>query len=469
MRKKVWLFCIFIMGMLCTSCVPQSKTSQPVSKIPPEQDTLEMEPDFSYEVPSQQPHIRVDRTGYHNRDKKVAFFYGNNLEETFEVRDKDTDATIYTGTLSKVRDEKDGTLYYGVFSRLEESGNYYIHQKQIGDSYSFSINSTIYNSEYRQLESILLNAEYTKVSDLAFFLSNYMFVDEMFPKTWTNMSYIHSKMELLLASQDEATGAFYEDNQDEVSLPATIQMAGVFAQYAWLYRESEDPALVNACLLAAQKAYRYAEKYRDQIETDAWYFASTQLYRLTRQYKYGNAITEYDANAITFSYVNATTKSDGNATIKSDVNATTKSDGMKEKEHKNSEYGYTMLADFTYLSTPYGTNYERCEQLLDRYLDKAQDISVRSSREHFYVLPDIDDMSEQEILEDMMLLGVVNLVLSGQEYMGAQKNYIHYLSGVNADNRDYLAEYKKESDNRDNLIRLFVVYANLYDTTINEN
>lgn len=437
MRKKVWLFCIFIMGMLCTSCVPQSETSQPVSEIPPKQDTLEMEPDFSYEVPSQQPHIRVDRTGYCNADKKVAFFYGNNLDETFEVRDSDTDAIIYTGTLSKVRDEKNRALYYGVFSRLAESGNYYIHQKQIGDSYSFSINCATYNGEYRQLESMLLNAEYTKVSDLAFFLSNYMFVDEMFPKIWTNMSYIHSKMEWLLSSQDAATGAFYEDNTDEVSLSATIQMAGVLAQYAYLYRESEDAALVNACLLAAQKAYRYAEKYRDQIETDAWYFASTQLYRLTRQYKYGNAIEFCD--------------------------------GMKEKEHKNSEYGYTMLADFTYLSTPYGTNYERCERLLDHYLDKAQDISVRSSREHFYVLPDIDDKSEQEILEDMMLLGIVNLVLSGQEYMGAQKNYIHYLSGVNADNRDYLAEYKKESDNRDNLIRLFVVYANLYDTTTNDN
>lgn len=458
LSKKVWLFFIFIMGMLCTSCVREAETSQPVSQIPIEQDTLKMEPDFSYEVPIQQPHIRVDRTGYRNRDKKVAFFYGMDLEETFEVRDKDTDTTIYTCTLSKIRDEKDGTLYYGVFSSLEESGKYYIHQKQIGDSYSFSINNATYNSEYRQLESTLLHSEYTKVSDLAFFLANYMFVDEMFPKTWTNMSYINSKMELLLASQDAATGAFYEDIQQdmpqdqtlgvtidptgenepkEVSLLATIQMAGVLAQYVCHYRESEDAVLVNACLLASQKAYRYAEKYRDEMETDAWYFASTQLYRLTRQYKYSSAIAEYDA--------------------------------LKDKAHKNSAYGYTMLADFTYLCTPYGTNYERCEQLLDRYLDKAQDISVHSSREHFYVLPDIENMSEQEILEDMMLLGVVNLVLSGQEYTGAQKNYIHYLSGVNADNRDYLAEYRNESDNRNNLIRLFVVYANLYDTAINEN
>ena len=43
-----------------------------------------MEPDFSYEITEQLPHILVDQTGYQSMDKKIAFFYGNELEENFE-------------------------------------------------------------------------------------------------------------------------------------------------------------------------------------------------------------------------------------------------------------------------------------------------------------------------------------------------------------------------------------------------
>lgn len=450
LSKKVWLFFIFITGMLCTSCVLETQKSQPVSKIPIEQDTLKMEPDFSYDVTNQQPHIRVDKTGYQNKDKKVAFFYGIELEETFEVRDEKTDIIIYTGTLSPIRDEEGRTLYYGVFSGLEDSGTYYIHQKQIGDSDSFAISTGIYNRKCQELESLLLKKKFTKASDQAYFLAHYLFADEVFPEMMANMSYINASMELLLASQDAVTGGFYEDIQKEtpenstgdvepkeVSLSTTIQVAGVLAQYACLYWESEDAALINACSLAAQRAYRYVEKYREEIELDAWYYASAQLYRLTRQYKYGSAIIEYD-----------TQKNDAN-------NSTTN--------------GYMMLADFTYLSTPYGANYERCEKLLDGYLKKAQDISVRSSREYFYVLPDIEKMSDQEILEDMMLLGVVNRILSGQEYEGAQKNYIHYLMGVNKEGVNYLERMLMENTSEDsvnigNAVKMYAVYAGLCDT-----
>ena len=284
------------------------------------------------------------------------------------------------------------------------------------------------------------------VSDQAYLLANYMFVDEMFSKTWTNMSYIRAKMEMLLYSQDTATGAFYSEIMEEpvdagmndgtISLSTTAQMAGVLAQYVYLYRETEDPVFINKCLQASQKAYRYMEKYRDNTDTDTWYYAATQLYRLTRQYKYRNAIIEYDT--------------------------------LPVESRSSTMYGYTILADFAYLSTPYGTDYNRCELLLDYYLDKAQSISMQSSREHFYVLPDIDAMNDKDILDDMVILGIVNHVLSGQEYAGIQKNYIHYLSGTNKDRQDYLnARMLKENGtdriNTGNATKMLVVYANLYE------
>lgn len=441
MRKKVWLLYIFIGGLLCVSCTGAQEPAETVSGVLPLQDTLEMEPDFSYAVKQQQPHIRVDQSGYQSLDKKAAYFYGKELEKTFEVRDEKTGETVYTGTLRTVKEEDGNTLYVGIFTDFSEDGSYYLHQKQIGDSYSFAIGKSVYNDKYTALESFLLKEKWEYVSDQAYLLANYMFIDEVFPETWTNMSYIRAKMEILLHSQDDVTGAFYnkimeKESEDgiydgEISLSTTAQMAGVLAQYVYLYRETEDAQFISRCLLASQKAYTYMEKYRDNTDTDAWYYAAVQLYRLTGQIKYRTAVGEYDTVPI--------------------------------QSRSSTEYGYTILADFTYLSTPYGTDYNRCETLLDQYLDQSQSISTKSSREYFYVIPEIENLTWNEVLDDMMILGIVNRVLSGREYAGVQKNYIHYLSGVNAQNRDYLTEYRNETEQSGSLVKILVIYANLYE------
>lgn len=444
MKRKVWLLSIFISALLCTSCAASEEMVEPVSKVPKGQDTLEMEPDFSYVVTPQLPYILVDQSGYKCMDKKVAFFYGNELKETFEIRDEKTGETVYSGTLSKVKEADGQTLYTGIFTDFKEPGNYYVYHEQVGDSYEFVIDDLIYSKKYRELQNTLYSEEYDNVSDYAYLLVNSMFIREMFADVTINETKIHDGIKILLNSQNGQTGAFFNEILTEpvdmtmydgtISLSTTAQMAGVLAQYAYLYRETGDPALVNQCLQAAQKAYAYVETYRHNTDTDAWYFAATQLYRVTRQYKYSNAIAEYDT--------------------------------LDPKSRSSTRQGYTILADFTYLATPYGTDYERCNTILDGYMDVAQNISTNSSRESFYVLGNIDAMSDKEVLEDMFVLGVMNHILSGQEYAGVQKNYIHYLSGVNENREDYLTERILLEDGSDrintaNAIKMMVIYGNL--------
>ncbi len=461
MSYKVWLFCVFICCCLCGGCADRQDQIAPVSTVPSTQDTLEMEPDFSYAVIKQMPHIFVDQSGYRGKDKKVAFFYGDEINEAFEVRENGTDKVVYTGALAKVKEMEGKILYTGVFTGFVQEGDYYIHHEQLGDSYDFTINDELYDKRYKELENKLLKEEYKDVGAQAYLLANYMFIHEMEPDKWINESYIKAKLQTLLEAQDAKTGAFYkeirekteveaglntlpgqggpvvlEEQQGTVSLSATAQMAGVFAQYVYLYKHTDDPAFTNQCLLAAGKAYKYVEKYRDNTDTDAWYYAATQLYRTTGQYKYRMAIAEYDT--------------------------------LPVESRSSTEQGYTILADFTYLSTPYGTDYNRCAVLLDSYMDKAQNISVSSSRENFYVLEEIASMSDREILEDMFVMGVVNYVLSGQEYAGVQKNYIHYLSGVNMEMKDYMNGnilFEDETDSIDaaNAVKMLVIYSNLCD------
>lgn len=450
MKTKVWLSLFFISSMVCTSCAQPVAMTEPMSKIPLEQDTLEMIPDFSYAVTAQYPHVFIDQMGYRSADKKKAYFWGEGLEESFVVENAVSGTEAFTGTLHKVKEEDGKTLYVGDFSGLLQEGNYVINHPTLGDSYEFVVKDSVYEQEFFAMEKKAKEHTYRDVSELAYVLANMMFIEQMYGPEKVDTAFINEKLTMLLHSYEEKSGAFYNEiyrepivaqqgaNGEElpagtISLTTTAQMAGILAQYSVLYKE-EDPAFANQCLAIAQKAYRYMEQYKANTDTDAWYYAAVSLYRATNQYKYRNAIVEYD-------------------TVDSAL-------------HSSTPQGYTILADFTYLSIPWGTDYNRCDVLLKRYMDRAQSISVKSKQENFYVPENIDTMTNKKILEDMVVLGVVNHVLSGQEYAGVQRNYIHYLSGVNTQARNILTQKmtapvdETELDIAD-IARLMVIFGNL--------
>ena len=60
--------------------------------------TMEEDPDLSYEVPVSAPHILVNQLGYITESTKVAVFCGSQMPDRFEVIDAaDTGKTVYTG------------------------------------------------------------------------------------------------------------------------------------------------------------------------------------------------------------------------------------------------------------------------------------------------------------------------------------------------------------------------------------
>ena len=452
LKIKVWLSLLIISSMLCAACAQAAPVVEEEPSVPLSQDTLEMVPDFSYAVTPQVPSIYIDQIGYRSQDKKSVFFSGTNLDGVFSVQDAESGEEVYSGYIHKVKDFDGRQLYVGDFSRVTEEGKYVIVQPQLGDSYEFIVDDSIYDQKFLVLQKAVKEYNYSNVSDLAYVLANMMFVKEMFNEAKVDVSFIEKTVIMLLNSQDAKSGAFYSeiftepivneqsaleqaaaDSIGTISLTTTAQMAGVLAQYSILYREI-DPDFAVQCLAASQKAYRYMEKYKANTDTDAWYYAAVQLYRATGQYKYRNAIAEYDA--------------------------------VDSSLHSSTNQGYTILADFIYLLTPRGTDYARCNMLLEQYMEKAQMISVKSSRENFYVLEDIEAMSDKEILEDMIVLGIVNHVLSGQEYAGVQRNYVHYLSGVNLAASNYLAQKfivlpEENEENITNISELLIVFGNL--------
>lgn len=428
MRTKVWhvfwlIGCLCLVGCNGIHVAEHSSGNQVVT----EQATLRMTPDFSYAVCPQTPNLYIDQYGYCADDKKTVFSRGIEITEDFQIRDAGTEEIVYEGKFRKSVDEEGTLIYTGEFTSLCEPGMYIVTHEELGTSYEFMIDDNIYEELFAHSLGHI-KEHMTQEEDAAtYVLANMLFTKELYPNVLVEDAYIRSQIEELLLKQDEK-GAFHNEI-GSISLTSTAQASGILANYVYIYKE-EDPIFSNECLFASQKAYNYLEKHRDNIETDAWYFAATQLYRTTGGYKYRNAIREYDA--------------------------------MDSEKKTVSEQNYTILADFAYLSTTFSTDYIRCETVLNKYLKIAQGISTNSSREHFYVVGNIETLDKKEMLNSLMILGIVNDLLSGREYEGVQTNYIHYYMGVNEKTENLLLNHSViPEDDIEGLSQLLFIFGSL--------
>ncbi len=400
--------------------------------------SLGMGEGISYSYDPQKPSIITDRVGYLPTAKKVIYMEEAEPDREFSIIDTASDEVVYVGHLHKVSEDKgkeaDKAVYIGDFSEFNTEGSYRVFQKDVGYSYEFDIGKNGYHEIYETAYKTITEAEYIQTSALIYTLSNLMLTREIYTNAYANDGFISGGINLLLSQQHPRTGAVYQELQtadtlalieeelnnpanatiqtdNMVSLAATAELAGVLAQYYCDYFETDQATAIIA-LRAAGKAYNYVDRFKDSVPSDSLYYAACQLYRATGQFRYKQAIAEYDL--------------------------------IPEKNRTCSEYNYTMLADVAYLSSNYKTDYLRCETLMTGYSDRASDISKSSTKQTYYVQNDIDELSEDAILYNMMTLGLVSYVLSGREYASVQSNYLHYMFGINVNKTNYYTEPMEE-------------------------
>ena len=413
--------------------LPASDTSDAPNEPLPAVDvaTLGLSEDCTYEYVRQVPSIITDRIGYLPSSKKVIYIDHPDLSRQYCIINADTEEVIFEGELHRLSDDKNGnsghSFYIGDFSEFNTEGDYRIYQPDVGYSYEFRIGRDSYHHIYEESYKAITQAEYIQTSALIYTLSNLMLTREIYTNAYCNDAFITGGIELLLSQQHPRTGAVYSELQTPdtlalieqelnspanatiqtdsmISLSATAELAGVLAQYYCDYFDT-DQATAVAALKAAGKAYNYIDRYRDSIPSDSLYFAASELYRATGQYRYKKAIADYDLIPV--------------------------------EDRTCSDYDHTMLADVAYLSSGYKTEYIRCEKLMTGYREIAAEISKSSTKQSFYVQNDIKDLSEDDILNNMMTLGLVSYVLSGHEYASIQANYLHYLFGINGEKTNY--------------------------------
>ena len=104
--------------------------------------SFNIEPDLTYEIPSETPHIAVDDTGYLTGQEKIAIMENCEPGDRFYVVDMKDQEKVFTGGL----ESSQSGMVYGDFTELDTEGSYYLWNERVGYSYPFEIGEDVYRS-----------------------------------------------------------------------------------------------------------------------------------------------------------------------------------------------------------------------------------------------------------------------------------------------------------------------------------
>lgn len=224
------------------------------------------------------------------------------------------------------------------------------------------------------------------------------------------MDEICYEVDWLLKMQDTTSGAVYSGVSvinngtssyllyaEDVTMEATVQFAAAIAKFSYLY-QNYDRDFATRCLQAADRAYRYAGKYLDDVSPEAYFFAAAELYRASGNRKYRNVVNNYLV-----------------ATANPDMN----DDSM-------------FYGSVTYMSTKQRVDVEQCDKLIDILLSDVEEISYASKNSRYLTEGNGQQSNNDELLKKMARLVVVDHIITNHEYAMVLENHLHYFLGRNA-------------------------------------
>lgn len=421
MKKKRITGLLVVLCFLMTGCgsiLSYFKTSEKTSEYSFE--FLPEEVTISYEVPVYVPNVLTDQMGYEIDSNKIVIFQGEDLPDHFTIRDWESGKIVYTGSVRKRTTQSEDARYqsYGDFSDFTRKGNYYVQIDKYGESYPFLIHDNLYYSVFMrafgklsalrggepdsesggwQMSEIGENKEIAACRCMYRLLTSY----EIFPEVYTDDMGIEESGNEIPDILDECRyEAKWLIHQAQISPDGSASAAGcraaVLAKYAYLI-QNIDSSFSKECLKAAEAAWKSIGKAADG--EDALYaLASAELYRLTGGAQY---------RKITESFLQL---------------SITKKNKMSDEE---------FFAGVVYMKTKNSVDVMLCDELIDKLMDEAEEIALKSKQNAFYICAEKNTMERKTLLQEMLRICVVNHVITNHEYNTVIENHFHYLMGRN--------------------------------------
>lgn len=446
MRQKIvsLALCITILVTGCgTTQNEQKSDAMETAELLPQEISWEI----AYEVPTGSVNVLVDREGYLDDRDKIVCFRGEELGNTFQVVDADTDEVVYTGNISeKVFDE--GSKEYvseGDFTDFTTPGTYYIETDIIGRSYRFRIEDNIYheifdkmltNSLFSYVDMSKMDGyEYSEISlenyqeqtnrkdvyeecmalnaqalALQYYPSCYEHQDEQLDVQQSVVEDIYKEAEWLLLMQEKDgsvhAGMYMPEEADDtedaliapVSRDATAAFCGSMAICAKLFENVDKDIAVRYT-----QASKLAWKYIRQGEEDAAFFQSDAwLLWLTGEKQYLTSATRY------------------------------------LEKHSLSVTGdhLTLYGVLAYVSAEAKTDTTICADLMKKIMEISEDTAETVKKDPYHVYG--TDM--QMCYDRMLIVSIANYVVPNNEYIRVLENHLHYLFGRNKNGYRYITE-----------------------------
>ncbi len=464
--KKVALVCL---SLLLTGCALNPSTGE-AEKSEQLFNSMEEEPDLTYEVPVSSPNILVNQLGYISESTKTAIFCGEEAPREFYIVDKDTNKVVFTGEIEEEGYNEDRGEYinYGDFSEFTIAGSYYIEAPILGRSYSFEIGDDIYDVVFSEAcrqyfynrcgmtltaeyagerahnachtgkavlrEDISVNmdvsggwhqdemgskdvvkaAENISVMLLAYELYSEPFGDDLgIPESGNGipdiLDEIKYEVEWLLKMQNDQTGAVYSG--------VTVYEQGV-GKGVVSYVEPADMESTKAFSMAVSK-FCYLYKNYDSV------YATNCLKQADRAWKYVELNDGENMDEWRFAAAAELYRVSGQQSCHQYIERYLASEGEKELDE------VTFLGYITYISTKQRVNVSLCDEIARKLMKKGEEVceQVRVSK---YLLKETGSKeNNQKLLQNMMYLTAVDYMISNHEYENMIENHLHYFMGRN--------------------------------------
>ncbi|MDE5932613.1 MAG: glycoside hydrolase family 9 protein [Lachnospiraceae bacterium] len=195
----------------------------------------------------------------------------------------------------------------------------------------------------------------------------------------------------------EESGTSYRLYAEAVTMDATIQFAATMAKFSYLY-QNFDRNFATQCLKAADRAYRYAEQYLNDVSPEEYFHAAAELYRATGAYNYRNAVHQY----------------------------------LNGEEELDFDNDYVFWGGVVYISTKQQVDVNLCETIITKLLSDVEQISYASKKSKYLTEGNKEQDNNSELLRKMVRLAVVDHIITNHEYMMVLENHLHYFLGRNA-------------------------------------
>jgi len=224
----------------------------------------------------------------------------------------------------------------------------------------------------------------------------------------------------LLKMQDQVSGAVYRSvsvvdrNQgvgskchiEATDMDATLSFAAALGYFSYIY-QNYDTVYATTCLQAADRAMKYAAKFPNDVNADAYFRAATMLYRATGYFRYKQIVAQYCA----------------------------------DKDAYDMSNNVVFNGVVTYLETKQKTDVNICETMMKSLRSYAETLAGERRDTLYLMGEETSEISHTTLLAEIARLTVVNYILSSNEYKEVMDRYMHYFLGCNPSNTCYVGRY----------------------------